>query len=296
MQAFNAAFMRKIIFCSIAVALCLSFSPAWAEEAISTPILPTAPNFRDLAGISASHGGSGFANATSDFGVMRTGVFYRSDELGYLNDADSATITSLRIGRDIDLRTPSEIGATPDRVPQGVIYTNVNIYGTPGPVPDPPFTSSPSVAIDFMQAGYRAFITDPVQRAGFRTVLLFLANDSFPVMYHCAGGKDRTGWTSAILQSIAGVAPETIMDGYLATNSYTAALIAATRAAILAQIPEANPETIDALLGVHASYLQAALDQVIASYGSMDAYLTEGLGLTQADINALRAKMVYYPR
>lgn len=296
MTALSAATLRKAIFCSIAVALCLSFSPAWAQEAISTPILPTAPNFRDLAGISASHGGSGLANATSNFGVMRTGVIYRSDELGYLSDADSVTITSLRVGRDIDLRTPSEISASPDRVPQGVIYTKVNIYGTPSPVPDPPFTSPPSEATDFMQAGYRAFITDPVQRSGFRTVLLTLSNDSFPGMYHCSGGKDRTGWTSAILQSIAGVSPETIMDDYLATNSYTAALIDATRMAILDQIPEANPETIDALLGVEASYLQAAFGQVIASYGSMYAYLTEGLGLTQADINALRAKMVYYPR
>lgn len=296
MPTLSVANLRKIIFCSIAVALCLSFSPAWAEEAISTPILPTAPNFRDLAGISASHGGSGFANATSDFGVMRTGVIYRSDELGYLSEADSATITSLRIGRDIDLRTPAEISATPDRVPQGVIYTNVNIYGTPSPVPDPPFTSPPSEAIAFMEAGYREFIIDPVQRAAFRTVLLTLLNDSFPGMYHCSGGKDRTGWTSAILQSIAGVSPETIMNDYLATNSYTAALIDATRKAILEQMPEANAETIDALLGVQASYLQAALDQVIASYGSMHAYLTEGLGLTQTDINALRAKMVHYPR
>lgn len=296
MADLRVASLRKVIFCSIAVALCLSFSPAWAREAISTPILPTAPNFRDLAGISASQGGSGLANTTSDFGVMRTGVIYRSDELAYLNDEDSATITSLGIGRDIDLRTPSEISASPDRVPQGVIYTNVNIYGTPSPVPDPPFTSPPSEAIAFMQAGYRAFITDPVQREAFRTVLLTLLNDSFPSMYHCSGGKDRTGWTSALLQSIAGVSPETIMDDYLATNSYTASLITATRGAILAQNPEANPETIDALLGVQASYLQAAFDQVIASYGSMHAYLTEGLGLTQDDINALRDKMVYYPR
>ena len=286
--------MRKAIFCSIAVALCLSSLPAWAQEPISTPILSTAPNFRDLAGISASYGGTGLANPTSNFGVMRTGVIYRTDELGSLSSADSATITSLGIGRDIDLRTPSEISATPDRVPQGVTYINVNIYGTPTPLPEPPFTASPSVAIDFMQEGYRAFITDPVQRAGFRTVLLTLANDSFADMYHCSGGKDRTGWTSAILQSIAGVPLETIKNDYLATNSYTAELINAVRTAIMDQNPGANPETIDALLGVEASYLEAALDQVIASYGSMQAYLTQGLGLTQADIYVLRAKIVYY--
>ncbi len=59
--------------------------------------------------------------------------------------------------------------------------------------------------------------------------------------------------------------------------------------------PGWNPATIDALLGVESSYLEAGLDQVIASYGSMYAYLTQGLGLTQADIYVLRARMVYYP-
>ena len=45
---------------------------------------------------------------------------------------------------------------------------------------------------------------------------------------------------------------------------------------------------------VQPDYLKAALNQVIASYGSMNAYLTQGLGLSQADIYVLRAKMVYY--
>ncbi len=47
-------------------------------------------------------------------------------------------------------------------------------------------------------------------------------------------------------------------------------------------------------LGVQPTFLQAALDQVVASYGSINAYLIQGLGLSQADIYVLRAKMVDY--
>jgi len=47
-------------------------------------------------------------------------------------------------------------------------------------------------------------------------------------------------------------------------------------------------------LGVQPSFLQSALEQVTASYGSMNAYLMQGLGLSQADIYVLRAKMVDY--
>ncbi|WP_243362547.1 tyrosine-protein phosphatase [Fundidesulfovibrio terrae] len=285
---------RNVSLCILALFFCFFASPARAQLAITTPILTSAQNFRDLAGISASNGGTGFVNPASNFGVMRTGVIYRSDQLGSLNTADLATISRLGIGRDIDLRTPAEISQTPDVVPIGAAYTNVNIYGTPAPVPEPPFTAPPSVAISFMQAAYQSFVTDPVQRAGFRTVLITLANDPHADVYHCSGGKDRTGWTSAILESIAGVSPATIMNDYLATNSYTAAFITSSRAAILSQVPGANPATANALLGVQSSYLQAGLDQVISSYGSMYGYLTQGLGLTLADIYVLRAKMVNY--
>ncbi len=293
MSVSGAVSIRNLLLCAIAVVLCLSLTPATAQEIISTPILSSTPNFRDLAGISSSFGGTGFANTTANNGVMRTGVFYRSDYLS-LNNADWTTISALNIGRDIDLRTPSEITANPDLVPSGATHTNINIYGTQSPTPEPAFTAAPSVAINFMQASYQAFVTDPVQRAGFHNVLITLATDSGADLWHCSGGKDRTGWTAMLMETIAGVSSATIMRDYLATNSYTAALISTTRAELLLQYPTANPATIDALLGVQASYLQAGLDQVIASYGSMYAYLTQGLGLTQADIYVLRAKMVFY--
>lgn len=287
---------RNILLGAIAMAPCLYSTPASAQEAIVTPALSTASNFRDLAGISASNGGTGFVNSTSNDGVMRTGVFYRTDALNNLNNADWTTLSALHIGRDIDLRTPDEIYGPPaaqDVVPKGATWTNINILGTQAGAPLP-FWGTPADAVSFMQTGYQAFVSDPVQKNGFRTVLLTLANDAGPDLWHCASGKDRTGWTAVLLQSIAGVPEATIMRDYLATNSYTAELLSSNKNYLLSVHPGWDPETIDALLGVESSYLQAGLDQVIASYGSMSAYLTQGLGLTQADLYVLRGKMVYY--
>ena len=285
--------MRNALLCTTAVVLCLSFAPASAQQAITTPILVSAPNFRDLAGISVSNGGTGFVDTTSNNGVMRTGTFYRSDLLFYLNSTDVATISTLNIGRDIDLRTPTEYFANPD-VLFGANLTHINIYGTLDAVPLPPVTSAPAVVLQFMQQSYQAFVTDPLQRTGFGTVLTTLAHDSDADLFHCSGGKDRTGWTAAILQSIAGVSPTTIMNDYLATNRYTAAFINAGVAQAVAQYGPGVAQTAALSLGVDASYLQAGLDQMIASYGSLNAYLIQGLGLTQADIYVLRAKMVYF--
>ena len=284
--------------CAAFVALFLSFAPASAQRAISTPLLASDGNFRDVAGISAGYGGTGFADTTSNNGVMRTGVFYRSEALTTLTGADQTTLSTLHIGLDVDLRTPSEIAgpisiiapnAGSDWLPPGAAYINVNIYGTPAP-PSTSLVASPAAAVDYFTSSYRGFVTDPVQRTAFQTALLAMANEDEAALFHCSAGKDRTGWTAMLLQSIAGVSQTTIMNDYLASNSYMAAFITQ----FLAGIPAGLGPTYAVMLGVQSDFLQAGLDQVSASYGSLNAYLTQGLGLSQADIYVLRARMVEY--
>ncbi|MDR3538588.1 MAG: tyrosine-protein phosphatase [Acetobacteraceae bacterium] len=283
--------MRRVLLHATPAVLCLSFVPAVAQQAISTPILTSVENFRDLSGISASNGGTGFADTTSNNGVLRTGIFYRAQVLT-LSGADLATISTLHIGLDIDLRTPSEIATMPDVVPIGATYIKVNIYGTEAPPPTPVISAAASIAN--FESQYREFVTDPNQRAAFRTVLIDLANESDAALFHCSGGKDRTGWTAALLQSMAGVSPATIMNDYLATNRYTATFINTTLATVRSAQGDQVAAAVAPMLGVQPSFLQAGLDQMIASYGSLNAYLIYGLGLSQADIYVLRAKMVDY--
>lgn len=284
--------MRRLLPSTISAMIWLAATHALAQQAITTPILPSDENFRDLAGIAVQYGGTGFADATAHGGVMRTGVFYRSEVLS-VSDADLAKLSAMHISLDIDLRTTSEIAQTPDRVPVGTRFVNVNIYGTPAP-PSPGAPTSPDAAIASFEAQYRQFVAGSAERTGFGTALLDLAHSTGVALYHCSAGKDRTGWTSVLLQSIAGVAPATIMNDYLASNSYRAEPIASELAAIRASYGDAAAAILAPTLGVQASFLQAALDQVTASYGSMQGYLTQGLGLNQADIYVLRAKMVDY--
>jgi hypothetical protein len=65
--------MRRILLCATSAVSWLAVSHALAQQAITTPILTTDPNFRDLAGIAASFGGTGFADVVAHNGVMRTG-------------------------------------------------------------------------------------------------------------------------------------------------------------------------------------------------------------------------------
>ncbi|MHC6226336.1 tyrosine-protein phosphatase [Pseudomonas sp. X10] len=266
--------------------LTLSITAAHAAEpsVLDTPRLAGMDNFRDIAGITNAY-------TTAHDGTMRAGVFYRANALTPTT-TDLATLNGLDIRAVYDLRTPSEIAATPDTLPTGASYSNIDIIGSTSSGSDITNISfsSAAQAVAMMQETNRAFVSDAGMRGQFAVLFNELASADGAALFHCTAGKDRTGWTAAVLQSIAGVDEASIMSNYLATNDYTAARMAAT----LAAMPADMAEIYQPLLGVDASYLQAGLDQVTAQYGSMDNYLKQGLGLSQETIYVLRGKMVRY--
>ncbi|WP_447785773.1 tyrosine-protein phosphatase [Pseudomonas germanica] len=277
--------MFQRLLCSLSV-LSLSIAAAHAAESVplDTPRLQGIDNFRDIAGITTAY-------TTAHDGTMRSGVFYRSNALTP-TASDLATLNSLGIKAIYDLRTPSEIAATPDTMISGATYQNIDIIGstTSGANITNISFKSAADAIAMMEQTNRAFVSDAGMRSQFGVLFNELASVDAAQLFHCTAGKDRTGWTAAVLQSIAGVDDATIMANYLATNDYTAARVAAT----LKALPPSMAAIYEPLLGVQASYLQAGLDEVTAEYGSMDNYLKQGLGLSQETIYVLRGKLVEY--
>ena len=277
--------MFQRLVCSLSV-LSLSIAAAQAAETapLNTPRLKGMDNFRDVAGTTTAY-------STANDGTMRAGVFYRSNALTP-SAADLTTLNSLGIKSIYDLRTPSEIAATPDTLISGATYSNIDIIGatTSGSNITNISFHSAAEALAMMQDTNRAFVRDAGMRGQFTRLFNELAAVDGAALFHCTAGKDRTGWTAAVLQSIAGVDSATIMSDYLATNDYTAARMAAT----LKALPPSMAAIYAPLLGVEASYLQAGLDEVTAQYGTMDNYLKQGLGLSQETIYVLRGKMVEY--
>ena len=275
--------MLQRVLCSLSL-LALAISAAHAAEALDTPRLAGMDNFRDIAGTTSAY-------TTTHDGTMRAGVFYRANALTP-TAADLSVLNGLGISDVYDLRTPSEIASTPDTLPDGASYTNIDIIGstTSGSNITNIAFSSADQARAMMQETNRAFVSDAGMRGQFAVLFNELAAADGAALFHCTAGKDRTGWTAAVLLSIAGVDEATIMSNYLATNDYTAARVAAT----LAAMPASMAAIYAPLLGVEASYLQAGLDEVTAEYGSMDNYLKQGLGLSQETLYVLRGKMVRY--
>ncbi|GAB2510826.1 tyrosine/lipid phosphatase LipA [Nocardia heshunensis] len=253
------------------------------EQRVDAPRLSSVVNFRDLAGTGEGYRGQGNHH-------LNKGVFYRSNALTP-NDADLATLNGLHLGSVFDLRSADEIAQKADRMPAGAAYVNIPIFAGNLSSSTPNFTS-PDDAKKFMQDINRSFVTDAGERGKFAQLLTQLADQDGPAVFHCTAGKDRTGWTAFLLQSIARVDDSTIMSDYLLSNDY----LAATNSATLAQISKAKGAAAAAiyapLLGVDSSYLQAGIDQLNTQYGSVEKYLKDGLGLKGKTIEQLRDKLI----
>jgi protein-tyrosine phosphatase len=247
-----------------------------------TPRLASVDNFRDLAGAAAGY-------PTVDGKQMRRGAFYRANALTF-SAADQATIDRLGIASVYDLRTPGEIARTADILPGGATSQALNVLGISDFVA--PVFDTAAAAVAFMEAQARAYVTGAAQRASYGALLARLADGAGAQLFHSNAGKDRAGWVAALLQSIANVPLDVIMQDYLLSNVYRAPSIKAQTDTLRAQDGDAVAAVEAPLLSVQENYLQAGFDQVQASYGTMPSYLTQGLGISQATIDTLHKRLV----
>ncbi|MBR5363600.1 MAG: tyrosine-protein phosphatase [Oscillospiraceae bacterium] len=110
------------------------------------------------------------------------------------------------------------------------------------------------------------------------------------VLFHCAGGKDRTGIVSALLLSALDFDRDVIMQDYLMSNIANADKIAETTAAAEAYTddPELRYNIIYSA-AVYPEIMERNLDDFTAQYGSVKGFLREKVGLTDADFQTLKA-------
>jgi protein-tyrosine phosphatase len=250
------------------------------------------PNLRDVGG-----------HTTADGGRVRTGLLFRSMDLGRV-DADGAeALARLGLRAVFDLRTVAERDAAPDRVPSGAAYVTLDVLGdAPGSGPEAlkGMLSDPADAERILGGGraehffedrYREFVNLPSAQAAFGSLLRSLADEAYrPALFHCTTGKDRTGWAAATLLLLLGVPHSDVMADYLESNGHVLPAFAPIVETFAAR--GGDPALLWPLLEVRPAYLRAGLDEVDRRYGSMERYADEGLGLDAGARAALRAALV----
>lgn len=241
-------------------------------------------NFRDYGGYDTDSGAK-----------VKQGLLWRSAQHGDASDADLEAVHQLGITTVIDLRGPSERSAKPCRRhedfaaevlahPDETAGLALHTEAADGVV-----TAAEARAAMIRLYDGIAFRPNlvPMLRAYFDV----LEKASGPSLVHCVAGKDRTGWAVAMAQHALGVPRDAIMEDYLLTN--TAGNIEARIAAGAVQIRERHgaisDDTIRALMGVDADYLNAAFKAAEAAHGTLDRYIEEVLGVDAARLEKLQA-------
>jgi protein-tyrosine phosphatase len=135
-------------------------------------------------------------------------------------------------------------------------------------------------------------IGDLNSRMQFGVLLTRLATTSGNQIFHDSTGKDRAGWAAAILLGIAGVPLDVIMQDYMLTNTVAATAIQARMDALGRRTNAAIEANSAVLFRADPAVLQAGFDQLQAGFGTLDAYVTQGLGVERAAMDMLRAKLV----
>jgi protein-tyrosine phosphatase len=115
--------------------------------------------------------------------------------------------------------------------------------------------------------------------------------EEVPAVFHCHGGKDRTGVVAAVLLLALGVDRETVLDDYEATRRYRRPEHQQdSLATLLAN--GVSPEAAAGVLGTPRWAMAAAVDALDEVYGGVERYLLDVAGLTPSELAALRDGLV----
>ena len=251
--------------------------------------IPGLPNFRDLGSHRTGHGT-----------VIAPGLLFRSVDLSRLEPAGGDALGDLGIRRVIDLRTTAEIEKRPDLLPDGMSTVHLDVLADSGAttgaqmakvLADPRRLNEilgGGAAVERMTGTYRNIVTLPSALRSYRELFLGVAGggeSAGGVLFHCTTGKDRTGWAAASLMLLLGVDEDAVTEDYLRTNTD---LLPALQP-VLDRFAEegGDPDALLPVLGVREEYLRTALAEVDALFGGIHGYATDGLGLTEQDLDRL---------
>lgn len=213
----------------------------WAVPALAGPALPLegTKNTRDMGGLAVREG------------VVRPGMVYRSGALCFVTDRDVAVLEGLQIRTLLELRSDAEIArdgpdrlALTDSIPVVLRMPMVNSRGNGAAAYAGYVEENPRVIRDFFA--------------------LLAEQESYPLLFHCSAGKDRTGILAALLLMALGSPREVVMADYMESVRISPKLV------------------------VHPEWLQVVFDAVDRE-GGIEAFLSQR-GVT--NLEAVRRNLV----
>ena len=129
-----------------------------------------------------------------------------------------------------------------------------------------------------------------------------ILNEKTPIILHCSGGQDRTGFLVAIMLKLFNVSNDLIYEDYLLStdlrnpelefigidlhkeaekNAFAKFMVS-----YVSDNPRDNVKPLRNKSGV--PFIKIALDEILSVYGSVESYVINEIGLSQKDVSHLR--------
>ena len=295
---------RKLAIVLMLCVLCSAFAVGHGEAAAPAQsiLLNGVGNARELGGYKAEDGRT-----------VRHGLLLRTAKLSGATQEDiERLISEYHLALVVDFRMDNEIEKNPDPEIGGARNLNLQIIDEGNPLPEEMTAEADALIAEkgelskvdmlrlaikygtFSDQMYVEFLSSDKGKAGYRQLFeeLLALPDGQAVLFHCSEGKDRTGCAAMLILYALGVDEETIMEDFLLTNVYNAALIEEDRRLLEAEgISGEEMETYLPMMDqVNPAFMAAAIALMTESCGSPLNYITQELGVTEDEIAALRDK------
>ena len=242
--------------------------------------------YRDLGGIKNKEGK-----------VIKSNMIVRGKSLYKLKKKEIEKVKSYKLAKVIDLRTAVEVDEKPNTIIDKIKYMHMPIFKekTAG-ITHEKEESKLKMLMNMVSIEnlYKLMVTDKYSIEQLKNIIHEIINsDTYPVLFHCTAGKDRTGVVAMLILNILDVDEKIIMSNYLEINKK--------------HKPKANLfyGLINVLMWnkelaikarsyymVHESYLETAIAAIKETYGSVETYIKEALGVTDEMKQAFKDKVL----
>ncbi|MGE5257428.1 MAG: tyrosine-protein phosphatase [Hyphomicrobiales bacterium] len=248
------------------------------------PFVEGCPNLRDLGGYE-----------TADTRRVKWGLVFRSSNLNRLTDKGLGQIKRLGIKTVCDFRTEAEALKQPNRFPGSEAVPYVRL-----PIQHGDF--EPTLVFDRIRNGDYGWISEDFMLQGYidsverypgvwaRLFGLLAEPGNRPMLFHCTGGKDRTGVAAALVLMALGVPEETVVADYGLSDGYNSDIRRKINDALRplgVDISKVQP-----YFTAPKSRIRGLLQYVDDRYRSVIDYLIRKVGVSERLLDGLKADLL----
>lgn len=259
-------------------------------------------NFRDCGGYETIEGRR-----------VKWGLLYRSDQLSSISERDVAFLKNMGLKTIVDYRSKSEASAAPNKEISDANTYSLDPYAKTAQLAAGSIDDDVNKSIldllkehkfypekygdpeENMYKQYKKFIYSDSSKKAYRELIkLILDEHNLPLVQHCRGGKDRTGFGVAIILLALGVREECVIYDYTLTTQYR--VTKNKKQMNLYKKYTKDEQTLTLLSTLQQSkeiYMETAINEMKKTYGSIDSYLKDALGIDQDVKEKLKEIFLY---